>query len=200
MSRFAFAPSAALVLKNLQKSVLHVPAVTVSGESLAKSLTLAAAFRSAGLPVVLVEVAWSPDNGDLLQDLSVLPGFAHFPPLDLYGFPAQLRVTDNDVIITKRRWGTFAGTELDLKLRRRGIKQIAFAGTYTSIGVESTGRSAWEHNYQMTFVSDSTTDTDSDAHYFTRTGWITTAGETIGLVGGCLALRRRHDAGIYSGV
>ena len=32
-----------------------------------------------------------------------------------------------DLLITKRQWGAFHGTELDLQLRRRGIRTIVLA-------------------------------------------------------------------------
>ena len=44
-----------------------------------------------------------------------------------------------DIVITKRQWGAFHGTELDLQLRRRGIRGIVLGGIATNFGVEFTG-------------------------------------------------------------
>jgi nicotinamidase-related amidase len=66
--------------------------------------------------------------------------------------------------------GPFTGTELDLQLRRRGVTQIVLAGISTSIGVESTARSAWENSYNLIFAEDAITDVDaaSHTHAFTK--------------------------------
>ncbi|MFZ3467555.1 isochorismatase family protein [Streptomyces sp. 4.24] len=47
------------------------------------------------------------------------------PPADFAEFPTELGPKDGDIVITKRQWGAFTGTELDLQLRRRGITQTA---------------------------------------------------------------------------
>ncbi len=44
--------------------------------------------------------------------------------------------------MTKRQWGAFYGTDLELQLRRRGIDTIILCGISTNIGVESTARNA----------------------------------------------------------
>ena len=46
------------------------------------------------------------------------------------------------MIVTKRQWGAFYGTDVDLQLRRRGVRPIVLGGIATNIGVESTARSA----------------------------------------------------------
>jgi nicotinamidase-related amidase len=71
---------------------------------------------------------------------------------------------DGDIVVTKRNWGTFYGTDLDLQLRRRGVTQIVLTGIATSIGVESTARAAHEHGCHVTLAADAMTDINADAH------------------------------------
>ncbi len=71
---------------------------------------------------------------------------------------------DGDLTILKRQWGAFTGTELDLQLRRRGVKTIVLAGIATNFGVESTARSAWELGYDLVLVEDACTSLDADLH------------------------------------
>jgi nicotinamidase-related amidase len=59
-----------------------------------------------------------------------------------------------DIVITKRQWGAFYGTELDLELRRRGITAVILCGISTNIGVESTARFAYEYGYNQVFAED----------------------------------------------
>jgi nicotinamidase-related amidase len=60
--------------------------------------------------------------------------------------------------------GAFYGTDLDLQLRRRGIRTIALGGVATHVGVESTARQAWEHGYDQVIVTDATTSNVLEAH------------------------------------
>jgi nicotinamidase-related amidase len=76
----------------------------------------------------------------------------------------ELQLDEHDLLITKRGWNAFYGTELDLQLRRRGITGIVLAGISTSAGVESAARAAAERDYQLTIVTDAVTDTDLGAH------------------------------------
>ena len=92
-------------------------------------------FRSAGAPVVLVNVAFSPDFKDALRQPVDQP--TTLPP---GGFPADFSelvdglAAAGDIRITKRQWGAFHGTELDLQLRRRGIQTIVQAGRMKPTG------------------------------------------------------------------
>jgi nicotinamidase-related amidase len=74
-----------------------------------------------------------------------------------------------DILITKRHWGAFHGTELDLQLRRRGIQTIVLAGIATNFGVESTARAAWEHGYALVIAEDASSSTSAELHSFSVT-------------------------------
>mgnify|MGYP002776843468 CR=1 FL=1 len=84
-------------------------------------------------------------------------------PPAFYEFVDGLR-QDGDIIIHKRNWGAFHGTDLDLHLRRRGIQTIVLAGIASNIGVESTARDAWERNYDLIVVEDACTTNAAEAH------------------------------------
>ncbi len=71
-----------------------------------------------------------------------------------------------DLRITKRQWGAFYGTELDLQLRRRGIRTIVLAGIATNIGVESTARDAFERGYNQVLVEDAMASMAAEMHDF----------------------------------
>ncbi|MNL54304.1 Isochorismatase family protein YecD [compost metagenome] len=69
-----------------------------------------------------------------------------------------------DLTVTKHQWGAFHGTDLDVKLRRRGIQTIVVAGITTNFGVESTVRAGWEHGYNMVAVEDASTGVSAELH------------------------------------
>ena len=75
-------------------------------------------------------------------------------PADWAEIVPELGPEPGDLVITKRQWGAFYGTELDLQLRRRGIDTILLTGIATNIGVESTARDAYERGYRQVFVED----------------------------------------------
>jgi nicotinamidase-related amidase len=72
-----------------------------------------------------------------------------------------------DIVITKRQWGAFYGTELDLQLRRRGVRAIVLGGIATNIGVESTARDAYERGYGQVFVEDAMSSLSAEGHKMT---------------------------------
>ncbi|MER6444432.1 hydrolase [Streptomyces venezuelae] len=182
--RLTLGGDTALVLIDLQTGILERPAAKPAPEILGKGIALARAFRAHRLPVVLVRVAWSPDGGDLPTANVDRPGPASAPPAAFSEIPAELAAL-GDVVVTKRHWGAFTGTELDLQLRRRGIHRIVLAGISSSVGVESTARTAWELSYDVVFAEDATADTDPDSHdhtfgkIFPRIGKVSTTDEII---------------------
>ncbi|GIH61982.1 hydrolase [Microbispora siamensis] len=158
-------PKTALVVIDLQKGVLAAPGNPYStADVLARTVRLAEAFRARDLPVALVRVTAAADGADAVPGRTDLsrPGRA-WPDGwdeiadDLAGHP-------RDIVVTKRNWSAFYGTDLDLHLRRRGVTQIVLTGVATSIGVESTARAAHEHGYHVALATDAMTDLDPEAH------------------------------------
>ena len=80
--------------------------------------------------------------------------------------------------MTKERWGAFIGTTLDAFLRKQGVTQIFLAGVATSIGVESTARSAYDAGYNVVLVVDAMTDRDGEAHRYSIEKIFPRLGET----------------------
>ena len=157
----------ALVLIDLQKGILgRQTAPHSASDVLSRSVRLAERFRAAGGLVVLVHVSFSPDGADRLTQPTddVPPPPAAQPGWDEIS-PA-LGPGPADIVITKRQWGAFYGTQLDMQLRRRGIKTIAIAGIATNFGVESTARDAYELGYALVFVEDAMAGLTDAAHEF----------------------------------
>ena len=124
-------------------------------------------FRDEKLPVFLVRVGflW----GDTLQPVCDIPAFRASTPEWWSDFVEALDVQPSDIIITKRQWGAFYGTELDLQLRRRKIDTIVLCGIATSIGVESTARNAYELWYNQIFAEDGMSSRTDEEHHSTIT-------------------------------
>jgi nicotinamidase-related amidase len=182
----------ALVLIDLQKGILPFAKGPLTGEQVVtRGAALASRFRAAGAPVVLVRVGFAPDFADAPKQpvdraTAAPPGGL---PANWWEIPEELATVPSDILITKRQWGAFYGTELDLQLRRRGITTIVLAGIATNIGVESTARSAWEHGYALVLAEDamSTESTEhhkfAAEHIFPRLGRVRPTAEILAAVG-----------------
>jgi len=160
--------STALVLIDLQQGILRYAGGPHSADDvLARAGALARRFRALGAPVVLVRVGWSADRGDLpSQPVDRAPPLPPELPADWWEIPAALAPADTDLRIVKRHWNAFHGTELDLQLRRRGIKTVVLGGISTNIGVESTARTGWELGYAMVLAEDAMSGQSAENHRF----------------------------------
>nr|WP_321984612.1 hydrolase [uncultured Lichenicoccus sp.] len=161
----------ALVLIDLQNGIIGMDTKPRTGpQALAAGQALAARFRAAGAPVVLVRVAFAPDFSD------APPGHVDQPLTSRFGeLPAGWSdladglARPGDLLVTKRQWGAFTGTELDLLLRRRRIGGVVIGGIATNFGVESTARHAWELGYNVVIAEDACSSVSAEAHSFAIT-------------------------------
>ena len=162
------AAGTALVLIDLQRGIVGRALAPRSGKAVVDGAkTLAARFRAAGALVILVKVGFAPDFADALGapvDQPMQPPPGGFAP-DWMDLVEGLAVP-SDLRVTKRQWGAFYGTELDLQLRRRGVTTIVLGGIATNMGVESTARAAHEHGYAVVIVEDVTTAITEEMHRF----------------------------------
>ena len=189
MSVTTLDPKTALVVIDLQNSVAVLPGEPHStADVISRTAELAAAFRKRDLPVVLVRVSFAADGSDRLTGRTEQQRQTGTPAADADQIVDQLAGHPGDIIVTKRNWGAFYGTDLDVQLRRRGITQIVLTGIATSIGVESTARAAYEHGYNVTLATDAMTDFATDAHdhslawIFPRLGETGTPAEILALL------------------
>ncbi|MET7744095.1 hydrolase [Streptomyces sp. NPDC005385] len=159
-------PRTALVVIDLQHGIVGNPGVAPhpAADVVERSARLADAFRGHGLPVVLVRVTAAADGSDAVSGRTDGASRGRSFPEGWDVIVDDLAGHPEDITVTKRNWGAFYGTDLDLQLRRRGITQIVLTGIATSIGVESSARAAHEHGYHVTLATDAMTDLDAETH------------------------------------
>lgn len=75
-----------------------------------------------------------------------------------------LKPLAEDVVIRKRRYDAFIGTELELMLKAKGIENLIITGTMTNICCESTARTAMMKDFNVMFCSDLTFTSDPVIH------------------------------------
>ncbi|SDM53260.1 Nicotinamidase-related amidase [Fictibacillus solisalsi] len=150
----------ALVIIDLQKGIVQMPG---GKEVVEKTIPLVKLFRENEGFISFVNVAFH-DGKDALQPVTDEPAPSGKRPADWAEFVPELGVQPEDYTVTKRQWGAFFGTDLDLQLRRRGIDTIVLCGIATNIGVESTAREAFQLGYNQIFVTDAMTTFSQEAH------------------------------------
>ena len=165
-------PKTALIVIDLQKGIVSLPLAHPVADVVNNARALADAFRSHGLPVVLVNVA------------GVAPGRTEQPRRTM-SFPTgwtdlvpELNQQPSDHTITKYTPGAFQKTGLEEYLRDLGVTQLLLAGIATSNGVESTARQAYENGFHVTLAIDAMTDPNMDSHNYSLNKIFPRLGET----------------------
>ena len=155
----------ALVLIDLQNAIVGMnPMPHTAAQVVENSKKLADAFRGQGAPVVYVRVDLNdfmnppvdqPHNlGDTplpaaASEITRLAGFRH-----------------GDILVTKRHWGAFAGTDLEQQLKSRGIDTVVLTGISTNAGVESTARQGTGLGFALVLVEDACSSQNAEHHRF----------------------------------
>lgn len=126
---------------------------------------IGAALRAAGGLVVYIQNTITPDTIDAWStwfDNFMVGGFKErmIKAFERGSFGhaiyPELVVEPADLIVEKERFGAFVpgSSDLDAKLKAKGIDTLIIVGTATNVCCESTARDAMMMNYKVIFVSD----------------------------------------------
>lgn len=161
MTVTAIDPTTALVVIDLQKAVLSFPYTHPIGQVVANAERLVAAFRERGLPVAFTLVGGPPVSPIRVDKQFARPSGVVPPPdaMDPIIEPRQ-----GEAVFPKRRWGSFATTDLETHLREIGATQIVLVGVATGHGVESTARQGSELGFNITLAVDAMSDMNAAVH------------------------------------
>ena len=115
------------------------------------------AFATHRAPVVYLRHAHRPTG----VDVGRMGDFAAEDEEDSFvegtprvAFHEHLRVLEDPIVITKTRYDSFQGTDLDGVLRTLGVTTVVVVGYMTSFCCDSTARSAQSRDYETIFVRD----------------------------------------------
>jgi nicotinamidase-related amidase len=147
--------------------------VGMVGEGAAALLERAARARAvakqAGMAVMHVRVAFteadygtiSPRNKSFAQVASnrMLPDGS-----DAAAIHTALAPAPDEEVFTKKRVGAFSTTDLESRLKARGIDTLVLTGIATSGVVLSTVRYAADRDYRLIVLADCCADADAEVH------------------------------------
>ncbi|MGA2918712.1 hydrolase [Methanoregula sp.] len=179
----------ALVVIDLQKGITGRPMEPHTAQEVVKNAAhLVKTFRKNSMPVFLVHVVTSPETMLQAKSDTTFSRPASMPP-DWSEFVPEIAPVPSDVVIAKKQWGAFYGTDLELQLRRRGMDTIVLCGISTEYGVESTARFAYEYGFQQVFADDAMSSMSAESHnaavnfILKRMGRVRKTGEIIAAIG-----------------
>ena len=131
--------------------------------------------RKVGIPIFYTEAVREASGIDLLTHVHILLPKSreetHKVPICIRGTwdgntIDELKPTDEDHLIIKRRDGAFQDTELRMWLQSLGVNALVFCGVDTSICVETSLREAFNLGYDIMLISDATA-SGNQQHYKT---------------------------------
>jgi ureidoacrylate peracid hydrolase len=157
--------------------------------------------RSAGVPVVYTEMVLPADRR--LWPTPESPWYRKANPKQWAGDPElerglgiegtwaaqtvdELKPTEADYVIKKQVYSGFVNTDLDIILRRLGVRYLFFTGIGTPTCVEATARDAYFRDYWPILLSDCCgailPETHEQALFAIkrRYGWVTSADSFLG--------------------
>jgi len=153
----------ALVVVDMIEDFVHEGGALYCGPSMAKIVLVIqrelARARSLAEPVVYLRDEHLPGDAE----------FQMFPPHAIAGtqggrIVSELAPAPDDVVIPKRRYSGFFGTDLDITLRERGVDTLRLVGDCTNICVLYTAADARNLGYAVEVVRDGVTSFDEEAH------------------------------------
>lgn len=153
----------ALIVVDMIHDFVHEGGALYCGPSMARIVPVIqgelARARGAGEPVVYLADAHLPDDAE----------FRMFPPHAIVGTKGaeivpEVAPSETDIVIPKRRYSGFFGTDLDITLREKGVDTIRLVGDCTNICVLYTAADARNLGYAVEVVVDGVTSFDEDAH------------------------------------
>ena len=155
----------ALVVIDLQNAILGMnPAPYTAAQVVENSRKLADAFRAHGAPILYVRV----DLNDFMKLHVDQPHNMGDKPLPAVAseIASSAGYQAGDILVTKRHWGAFAGTDLEQQLKTRGIDTVVLTGISTNIGVESTARQGTGLGFAFVVVEDACAAQDMEQQRF----------------------------------
>jgi nicotinamidase-related amidase len=153
----------ALLVVDMIEDFVHEGGALYCGPSMARIVpviqTEISRTRAARELVVYLTDSHLPDDAE----------FQVFPPHAIAGTKGaeivpELAPSTGDVVIPKRRYSGFFGTDLDITLRERGVDTVRLVGDCTNICVLYTAADARNLGYAVEVVAEGVTSFDEEAH------------------------------------
>jgi gluconolactonase len=196
------ASRSALIIQDLQNDVIieggafadsGAPAHAIAQNVVGNVADLAAACRSASVPVIHVWYVVEPGAVGLKQNAPLFQGVREADALVRGSWGAApadgLEPQDGDHIVEKMRMNAFYETRLDILLRGLGTETLIITGAWTNMSIEHTARHGADAGYEVVVASDGTSTTGDEWQHaalnyaMTNVATVATCAEIKGALG-----------------
>lgn len=143
-------------------SALYMATAAAARDS---NVRLAAAARTAGVPVVFTNVSYKPDGSDggvFYRKAPVLKAFIEGSPLG--AFPPELTPQSGDRVFTKQYPSAFFGTSLAEALNAESVDTVIVTGYSTSGCVRASALDAMQYGFVPLVVREACADRHAGPH------------------------------------
>jgi nicotinamidase-related amidase len=159
---------AALLVMDYQNDIVS-SYVAETKTFLARAKELIHSARESGVQVIYVVVGFRPGYPEISPRNKSFSAIGKSGTRFVMGHAGadvhpDIAPQAQDLRVMKRRVSAFAGSDLELVLRARGIEHLILCGISTSGVVLSTLRQAADLDYQITVVADCCSDQDPELH------------------------------------
>ena len=159
-------PNTALLVMDMQQGILGMyphssnilPSIKKAIE-FARNNHIQVIFVRVGFREGIPEVGMNNSSFALIKERIVDLNQEEWMKID-----ASLAPLPNDLVVTKRRFSAFTGSDLEVILRANQIHHLVLTGISTSGVVLSTLREAADKDYKITVLSDACYDGDAEVH------------------------------------
>lgn len=164
-----------------------------------ETVAVAAACRTAGIPVIYLQNGFSPDQHEaggpaapvwhksnalrFMREHEAYAGKLITHGTWDHEIVPELTPQPGDIVVPKARYSGFAGTSLEQILTARRIRTVLICGVATNVCVESTLRDAYHREFFPVMVTDATMAAGPGQQQATEFnveqffGWLTTGPE-----------------------
>lgn len=156
----------ALLVMDMQSSILsNIPDTQELVSNVKEAIKIA---RNVQIPVIYITVGFRQGMPEISTKNKVFSGIKeHMADVDMKDWIAihpDLSPEDKDIVMTKRRFSAFTGSDLEVVLRGLDIQHLVLTGVSTSGVVLSTVREAADKDYNLTIIEDCCKDGDEEVH------------------------------------
>jgi nicotinamidase-related amidase len=141
-----------------------IPIMAAESSTRPNARRLIAAAREAGVPVVFIQEVHRPDLTDFGRELDGEEEIHCLEDDPQTGIDPEIGYRPDDILIRKRRYSAFFGTELGIVLKGLKAETLILIGGLTDVCVHYTFVDAHQHDYYTRVVEDCVIGSTRAAH------------------------------------
>jgi len=156
----------ALLVMDMQSSILGL--LSDTKKLISDTAQVIKIARDKKIPVIYVVVGFRqgmPEISKNNKSFSVIKqNMAHVDMKEWMAIHPDLSPQEQDIIVVKKRFSAFTGSDLEVLLRGLEVEHLILTGISTSGVVLSTLREAADKDYKLSIIRDCCADGDEEVH------------------------------------